>query len=121
MSWNTLRTWEAETDDDDWVGTGTVPPVGICGNVGGRSTIVFDAVWLDGEDGDIVAGAGEVTLQPILVVDGPERASAGEAQVAAAAGELYVVADVVGRFTLHCSAATPPEGGTHLRISWAVR
>lgn len=122
MSWNTLRTWEAETDDDDWVGDGTVPPVGICGNVGGRSTVVFDAVWLDGENGDIVPGAGAVTLQPILVVDGPpERASAGDAEVGAAAGAPYVVADVVGRFTLRCTDPTPPEGGTHLRISWAVR
>jgi hypothetical protein len=122
MSWNTLRTWEVATPDEDWVGDGTVPETSICGNVGGRSTVLFDAVWLDGEDGAIVAGAGEVTLQPILVVDAaPERATAAQAEVAAVAREPLVVSDLVGRFTLRCSAATPPGGATHLRISWAYR
>jgi hypothetical protein len=121
MSWNTLRTWDASADDDDWVGDGTVPPVAICGNVGGRTTVVFDVVWLDAEEGAVVAGAGEVTLQPILVVPDPERASAGEAEVAAVAGTPYVAADILGRFTLRCSAGTPPATATHLRISWAVR
>lgn len=122
MSWKTLRTWDVSVADTDWLADGEVPDAGICGNVGGRSTVVFDAVWLDGAEGDIVAGAGEVTLQPIFVVDAePERATAGDAEVGAVAQTPYVVENVVGRFTLRCSAATPPEGGTHLRISWAVR